>query len=89
VGGGFRKPRPANKPVALHSRWGASGFFPQTLGFFQKAVVEGIETLPFQHGVAPPCLLEDGGSATGVLITDKSHVPGGDGTIMLAGSEAR
>jgi hypothetical protein len=46
-------PRSANKPVALHSRWGASGFFPQTFGFLRKAVVEGIdrfETLPFLHG---------------------------------------
>jgi hypothetical protein len=60
VGGGFRKLRPADKPVALHSRWGASGFFPQTLGFFRKAVVEGIdrfETLPFLHGAlfSLPC----------------------------------
>ena len=31
VRGGFRKPRQAIKPVALHPRRSASRFFPQTL----------------------------------------------------------
>jgi len=46
-------PCQANEPVALYPRWGASGFFPQTLGLFRKTFVEGInlfETPPFLHG---------------------------------------
>jgi hypothetical protein len=53
VRGGFQKPRPANKPVALHPRRGASGLFPQTLRIFRKALVEQIdliETTPLLHG---------------------------------------
>jgi hypothetical protein len=54
VRSGFQKPRPADKPVALHPRRGASGLFPQTLRVFRKALVEGIdlfETMPLLHGV--------------------------------------
>jgi hypothetical protein len=53
VRGGFRNSRQANKPIALHSRWGAPRFFPQTLGLFLEVLVEGIElfeTQPFLHG---------------------------------------
>jgi hypothetical protein len=53
MGSSFREPRHANELVALHSGWGASGFFPQTFGFFRKALVEGIdlfETTPFLQG---------------------------------------
>jgi hypothetical protein len=37
-----------------------------------------LETTPLEHGSAP--LLEWGGSATGVLITDRCHGPDGDGS---------
>ena len=50
--------------------YGAIGeTFGEGLGLF--------ETTPLQHGAAP--LFEEGGSATGVLITDECHGPCGDG----------
>jgi hypothetical protein len=76
VGGGFRKPRPAKKSVALYPGQGATGFCPQTLSHARNALVEGVglfEMTPLLHG--SPFLSEEGGSATGVLITDISHIP--------------
>ena len=52
MGGGFRKPRPANKPVAFHPGRGAPDFLAQTRSLFCKVFVETIDlqTTPFLHG---------------------------------------
>jgi hypothetical protein len=63
------------------ARWKQFGFLAQSFRLFGKTVFKGFDLFEtaslLLHGAAP--LLVLGGSATGVLITDKSHGPGGDG----------
>jgi hypothetical protein len=63
----------------------------QVLGETPEPIIKGeslFETPPYLHG-ARPFPLEQGGSATGVLITDKSHGQGCDETECARGSNRR
>jgi hypothetical protein len=79
VEGGFRLACSANKPVALHPRPGAAGFFSKTLGHICEAHSEGIElfeTTPFHSALLSQ--LDWAGARDGRFITDESHGSGGD-----------
>ena len=78
---GLRLPSLPERRVAHRARWKQFGFLAQSFRLFGETVFKGFDLFEtaslLVHGAAP--LLVLGGSATGVLITDKSHGPGGDG----------
>jgi hypothetical protein len=59
-------------------------FFSETLGLFGQSLLKCVlvfKTASLRHGTAP--FRQEGGSATGVLITDKSQAPVGDKGILF------
>ena len=74
-----------NQELALKPRWGTLSFLAQLRCLHCKAFFKGcrlFETATLWHALLHP--FEVGGSATGVLITDESHVPSGDDEMCAA-----
>jgi hypothetical protein len=75
---GLRLPSLPEHRVADRARCKQSGFLAQSFRLFGEAFFKGFDLLEtaslLLHGAAP--LLGLGGSATGVLITDKCHGTG-------------
>jgi hypothetical protein len=72
--------RLAEQFVFFCAGWKKRRKFTRRLGERRKTILQRqflLETTPFDHG-ALLSIPEEGGSATGVHITDKSHWPGGD-----------
>ena len=68
------------KSVSLITWWDATSLFAQALGLLQEMLIKRnwlFGTTSF-HGAAP-FRERKAGAQSGVLITDKSQVPGGDG----------
>jgi hypothetical protein len=79
---GFALPGLADRGFANGTRWKQRSFFAQALRLFGETFFERVglrETAALLLHGAAPIPLEEGGSATGVLITDDCHGPGGDG----------
>jgi hypothetical protein len=81
--GCFRLPCAAKKLLALNSWRGALGLFPEALHRFRKALVEGIDLfVRATLHVAAPFRERKAGAQLAFSVTDKSHVPSGDGWTM-------
>ena len=78
---GLSLPSLSEHRVAHRARLEQPGFRAQSFRLVGQAFFKGFDLFDaaslLLHGAAP--LLGLGGSATGVLITDKCHGPGGDG----------
>jgi hypothetical protein len=73
VRGGFSLTSSSDKPFALDAVRGASRLFSQALSFVGQVLILGcglFERAALLHGGSS---VGEGGSATGVLITDKCH----------------
>jgi hypothetical protein len=73
----------SQQSLALETRLKGLGGLAQALCFVRKAFRQGqglLDAASLQHGAAPS--KRGGGSATGDLITGKSHDPGCDGKII-------
>jgi hypothetical protein len=85
VRGGFCLPGSPQREVASRTMGNFFGLISKALGFLNKPLLKGFLALGMRalllHGAALFPSVE-GGSATGVLITDKSHVLSGDGANM-------
>jgi hypothetical protein len=79
MGGCFRLPCFAKKLLALNPWRSALGLFPEALGLFQKALVEGIDLFEMATlHVAAPFRKRKAGARPAFSVTDRSHEPGGD-----------
>ena len=79
VCGGFSLPGQPDQSITRNAWRGFARFFSKAFRLFCQTLIQRdglFETASF-HGAAP-FPWEEGGSATGVLIADKSHGPGGD-----------
>lgn len=77
IGGAARSPE---QFVSLRPCWQNPSFRASILGGARKLILEDFGLFEMTQGDHGALLsVEEGGSATGVLITDKCHGPGGDG----------
>jgi hypothetical protein len=76
----FSLPDFCQQDVSIRTRWEHGGLCADLSGPCDDSILKRelvLETTPLTHG-ARSFPSEEGGSAIGVLITDKCHLPGGD-----------